>query len=144
MAWPPQVASPNIGNNAVTFIGNIPAFVAWGTDGSYAIGSNAVIVASLRAQRLTEEIRIENGSGLTSLDVLIHDGDQTELTCIDDRNLTWPEPGTTAALCRVIDNGTNLAATTNFVIIDSAYNAARKAPGERVLLAKKFTVAGPA
>ena len=143
MAWPPQVSGSNIGSNNVTFIGSVPSFIAWGTDGIYSISSNAVILTSVREHRLVEEQRIENGSGLTSVDILIHDGDQAELTCIDDRNLTFPDSGSTIGIIRVLDNGTNLTTTQNFIVIDNAYNAARKAPGERVLLAKKFTVAGP-
>ena len=132
MAWPP---SSNIGNTGLGYeTSNQPIALAWGTDGLMT----SVIVTSMRASRMVEEIPIENGNGIVSTQVLLKQGDSVEITVIDDRNVTWPDSGQViTSLVNPLPNGTS-ATAQNFVVIDNSYQAARKAPGERTLLVKKY------
>jgi hypothetical protein len=130
MAWPPSsaVTSTGLGYNTV-----LPVSLAWGTDGLLS----GAIVTSIRAIKLTEEIKIDNGSGLTTAQILLVDGDQTEFTVIDDRNTSWPAPGTIITMNNPQPNGSGATSET-YMTIDSAYQGARKAPGERTIMAKRY------
>lgn len=165
MAWP----SPSSGFQAR---GSEPTSIAWGTDGILNLTPNSgttssVIVKSVRSMRMIEEVKVENGTGITTTEIILNDGDQTEITVVDDRNISFPDSGTVIALLNPIGgsgstinaglnngginlngpggvNGTSnnlggLAGTTElFQVINNDYNAARKQEGERVLLAKKY------
>lgn len=130
MAWPPAA-----GSTTFQVHGTLPATIAWGTDGMYS----GIIVKSVRVRQMIEEIKIENGSGLTSNQVLLNDGDEVEITCVDDRALTFPASNATITLLSPLPTG---AAGTSelFQVIDNSYNAARKQEGERVIMAKKYTL----
>lgn len=134
MAWPPTA------NTANTFIarGSLPATVAWGTDGIYS----GVILKSIRSSRMIEEIKIENGTGLTSEQILLNDGDEAELTVVDDRAVTFPDSGNTVTILNPITASGNANSQT-LQVVNNSYNAARKQEGERVILAKKYTLITP-
>lgn len=135
MAWPP--------NTGFTQRGSTPATVSWGTEGVYS----GVIVKSVRAHQMIEEIKIENGTGLTAMQILLNDGVQIDITVIDDRSLTIPAAAATLTLISPLDNspgaGAQNTATTLLQVVDNDYNAATKQPGERVLVCKKYTLITP-
>lgn len=140
MAWPPQSNIGNTGLGYETSPANLPAALAWGTDGLMT----SVIVTSMRSSRMIEEIPIENGNGIVSTQVLLKQGDMVEVTVIDDRNVTWPDSGTVVTtILNPLPNGAS-ATAENFIVVDNSYAAARKAPGERTLLVKKYTLITPA
>lgn len=134
MAWPISYnITTGVGKN-----GNLPALLAFGTEGLYS----GVIVKNVRAIPLIEEIRIENGSGNTVTQILINDGDEYEITVIDDRAISWPQPGTPVSLLNPSPNGTNATVET-YQVINNNYSVAAKAPGERSLLGKKYLLISP-
>ena len=136
MAWP--IAS-NITSNFVGYKGPIPSALAWGTDGIYT----SVIVKNITSTPMIEEIKIEQGSGLTSTQVLINDGDEVNFTVEDDRNVTWPLAGQTVTLINPQPNGS--AGTSElFQVIHNNYSVARKQNGERTINAKKYSLVTPA
>ena len=135
MAWPPTSGiSAGLG-----YIGSLPATLAWGTDGLFS----GVIVTSIRPSQMIEEIKVENGVGLTSTQVLLNDGMQVEISCVDDRSVTWPSAGGTVTLLNPLPTGGS-ATSTVFQVVDNSYQGARKAAGERTLLVKKYTLISPA
>jgi hypothetical protein len=134
MAWP--VTNAHI----VRLQNGITTTIAWGTEG---MNTYTYIVKSLRAQRLVEEIKIEQGSGLTAIDVLLIDGDQVEVTVIDDTTIKPPDVGSAVFFTNPLNASTasppwSLGLFQGFWVIDNSYNAARKTEGERVLLCKYF------
>lgn len=140
MAWPP---ANNAANTYTLRTSGTPATLAWGTDGIYS----GVILKSIRSTEMVEEVKIENGTGLTACLVGLRDGDEVELTCEDDRHITtWPRfMGTVVLLDPGIGSvdGT-LSSTTTFQVISNNWSGARKQNGERVILAKKYTLITPA
>lgn len=134
MAWP---ITYNI-NTGVGKAGSLPSQLAWGTDGLY----NGAIVKSIRAHQLIEEIKIEQGSGLTATQVLLNDGDEAEITVVDDRALTWPQAGSTITLLNPQPNGSS-ATSEIYQVVNNNYSTARKTDGERTILCKRYLLITP-
>ena len=62
MGWPISFnLATTVGKN-----GTLPSYLAWGTDGLI----NYVIVKTIRASQMIEEIPIQQGSGLTATQIL--------------------------------------------------------------------------
>jgi hypothetical protein len=91
---------------------------------------------------MIEEIRIENGTGLTATDVILNDGDQCEITVVDDRIIAFPDSGAVVDLLNPITEG-GTPDTESFLVINNDYNAARKVEGERVMLCKHYILGIP-
>ena len=134
MAWPP---ASNIATG-LGYKGVLPTTIAWGTQDLYS----GVIVTSIRPAQMIEEIKVENGTGNTATQVLINDGQQVEITVVDDRSITWPSSGGTLTLLSPLPTGLT-ATSTLFQVVDNSYQGTRKAPGERTLLCKKYTLITP-
>jgi hypothetical protein len=134
VSWPISFAiSAGVGK-----AGQEPTLLAWGTEVMWT----SVIVKTVRASQMIEEVRIEQGSGLTATDVLIYDGDEMEMTCVDDRSITWPLAGGTVTLINPQPNGTG-GTSELFQVINNNYTTARKVEGERTVLAKKYLLITP-
>ncbi len=135
MAWPPTENTANTYYRRGTTITTL----AWGTDTIYA----AVIVKSIKSSEMVEEIKIENGTGLTAVLVGLKDGTQVEITVEDDRAVTFPDFMTTVTLLdpRPASAG---GTSTLFQVISNDFSGARKQNGERTILAKKYTLISPA
>ena len=125
-------------SNGVGKAGNLPSLLAWGTDGMYT----SVIVKTIRASQMIEEVKIEQGSGLTATDILIYDGDEVELTVVDDRAITFPLAGGTVTLVNPQPNGTG-GTSELFQVINNNYTTARKVEGERTMLCKRYLLITP-
>lgn len=134
MSWP---ITFNIANG-VGKAGTLPSLLAWGTEGIYT----GVIVKNVRASQMIEEVKIEQGSGLTITDILIYDGDEMELTVVDDRAVSWPLAGGTVTLINPQPNGNN-GTSELFQVINNNYSIARKVEGERTMLVKKYLLITP-
>lgn len=134
MAWPP---TSNIATG-LGYRGSLPVTLAWGTDGLYS----GVIVTSMRPSQMIEEIKVENGTGLTATEILLNDGLQVEITVVDDRNVSWPASGAILTLLSPLPSG-GTATSTTYQVIDNSYQATRKAAGERTLLCKRYTLITP-
>lgn len=143
MSWPPS--------SGYIKSGVIPVSVSWGTYGLLAPGSGPnisnAIVKSIRSSRIMEEIKVENGTGLTSDQVLLYQGDQVEITVVDDRSLTFPDVDGVVTLFNPIragnapgSDGNPISTTQNFRVLNNDYNSARKQEGERVLLCKSYVL----
>lgn len=100
------------------------------------------IVKSLRHREMTEEANIPNGTGLTAQQVALRDGDEVEVTCEDDRASTWPA---FMGIANIVNAQSNGASPSNITlqVLNNDYNAGRKQNGERVILAKKYTLITP-
>ena len=139
MAWPP---TSNI-VNGLGYKGSLPVTLAFGTDGLVTLGGTGVIVTSIRPMQMIEEIKLENGTGLTATEILLNDGVQIEINCMDDRSLTWPSSGGVVTLLSPLPTGASATSLT-VQVVDNSYNGVRKAAGERTLLGKKYTLITPA
>lgn len=135
MAWPQSfnITTLYIGKN-----GALPSLIAWGTDGAYS----GVIVKNIRSTPMVEEIKIEQGGGLTATQIIINDGDEVEFTVVDDRAVTFPLTGTTVTLINPQPNGTN-GTSELFMTVNNNYNVAAKSAGERTILAKRYSLITP-
>jgi len=144
MSWPPTTGFSHHGAE--------PAIVAWGTDGilvSNVAGANLtnvgagtfnVIVKNIRSMQMAEEVKIENGTGLTATQIILIDGNQVELTVVDDRNMIFPTVDQIIALIDPITESGFPSVRTFFRVVSNDYNAARKQEGDRVMLAKVYTL----
>lgn len=135
MAWPTNF---NISTLNVGKAGTLPSLIAFGTDGMYT----SVIVRSCRSTPMISEVTEEQGSGLTSTDIIINDGDEVEIVVTDDRAITWPISGGTVTLINPQPNGT-VGTSELFQVINNNYSVARKQTGERTLLCKKYSLITP-
>lgn len=133
-AWPPASSI----TSGLGYKGSLPTTIAWGTDGLY----NGVIVTSIRPSQMIEEIKVENGTGNTATQVLINDGEQVEITVVDDRAISWPASGGTLTLLSPLATG-GTATSTTYQVVDNSYQGTRKAPGERTLLCKRYILITP-
>lgn len=135
MAWPPVL--PIVGEVEAK-IGTLPTTIAWGTDG---ILSGAIVI-SCRAVPLQEEIQIPNGSGITATDIMLNDGEQVEITVVDDRSLSFPDWGAVITLIDPRATGTS-GTSASYTVISNDYNAERKREGQRSLLCKRYNLITP-
>lgn len=136
-SWPPTF---NINTTFLGKNGAIPSLLAWGTDGLVAAGS--VIAKSVRAIPMIEEIKIEQGSGLTATQQLLNDGDEYELVVEDDRAVSWPAPGTPVTYINPQPNGTG-GTSEVYMTVNNNWSGARKTNGERSFLAKRYSLITP-
>lgn len=134
MSWP-------VFNSFVANLQNgITTTLAWGTESMHL----SYIVKSARVQRMNDEVKIEQGSGLTAIDVVVQDGTQIEVTVVDDVKILPPDTGTVVYFVNPLDAAGfhsapwGIASRTGLYVIDNSYNMARKQEGERVLLCKVF------
>lgn len=135
MAWPPAAGSTTFTARTGT---GAPTTIAWGTDGIYA----SVIVVSAKSELMLEEIKIENGTGLTAETINLKDGQMMEITVIDDRSITFPDWMTTVTLIDPQPTGAGGTSTT-FQVLSNNYQAERKKEGQRTLQCKKYTLITP-
>lgn len=133
--WPPvfNIATYGVGINSL-----LPSLVGFGTDGIYP----GIIVKNARPSQMIEEVKWESGSGLTAGQVLLNDGDLMEIDVIDDRAISWPQPGTPVTLNNPRPNG-SFATSEVFMLINNNYNAVQKQPGERTLRCVRYTLFAP-
>jgi hypothetical protein len=132
--WPPASGI----SSGLGFEGPLPTTLAFGTDDLYS----GILVTAFRSEDMNEEIRIENGKGLTAKQIIINDGTSVEITVIDDRSVTFPGTGKTVTLLSPLPNGAGATSIT-FIVVNNSWNGARKQPGERTLLCKKYTLIAP-
>lgn len=123
MAWPP---SPN----TVFQLTGITT-IKWGTDGIWS----GYTVVSCTPNDEIETLYVENGTGLKSTRIILWQGRRMNITVVDDTTISPPAPGSLTAL--LIDPLS--ASALQFRIIENSYNAARKEPGQRVLVAEYLT-----
>lgn len=141
MSWPP--GNPPVSAHYVGSAGNIAAgylaegltTIVWGTTGMSQGFLSGYIVKTIRPSERVEELRVENGVGLTATEILLLDGYDVEVTVVDDTTQIPPASGLVVSL--VVPFQTTLL---NFIIVNNSYNAARKQEGERVFLARAFTL----
>lgn len=140
MSWP----LTSNGNNVL--ISGTTTTIVWGS-GSFAQGSLAgYIVKNMKASERNEQIKIEQGAGLTAVNVLLTDGRAYEVTVVDDTNVTPPFGGSNVNVIIPNLKGPNAGLSTSFefgIVINNDYNAARKVEGERVLLINTFNLFNP-
>jgi hypothetical protein len=134
MAYP---ATSNI-STGIGYLGSLPALASWGTDGIYS----GTIITSISDNQMVEEVKIENGTGLTSWYGLLVDGEEVNITFEDDRSITWPQSGGTITIFAPRANGSTATSAT-FQVVHNNWNGARKQNGTRNILAKKFTLITP-
>lgn len=118
MAWPP---TPSSGYQATST-------VVWGTDGVFS----TYIVTSMRNAVTGEEILIQNGTGLTVIQILLNDGYQVDISVIDVGQGP-PAFGSVASVSGPFYAG-------NYRVVATSEDAARKREGEISFTAKKFTL----
>jgi hypothetical protein len=134
VSWPISFAiSQGVGK-----AGAEPSLLAWGTETMW----QSVIIKTVRASQMIEEVRIEQGSGLTATDILIYDGDEIEMTVVDDRAISWPLAGGTVTLINPQPSGAG-GTSELYQVINNNYTTARKVEGERTVLAKKYILITP-
>ena len=91
---------------------------------------------------MIEEVKIEQGSGLTATEIIINDGDECEMTVVDDRAITWPLAGGIVTLINPQPNGAN-GTSELFQVVNNNYTTARKVEGERTMLCKRYLLIVP-
>ena len=113
--------------------------IRWGTDGflkdaGLAGGLNTgAIVVSCKQSRRVSEMQIENNSGFEAVEIILIQGQDYDITCIDDSANTWPDTGG-----KLLLQGPDDQAPIEFLVVDDNYAAERKKEGQRTIKAKCF------
>ena len=138
MAWPPALPTVGFKSEGLT------NFV-WGTDGwsAQSLGGS-YIVNSIRATERVEPAIIENGSGLSAVQILLIDGLDYEITVVDSTSVTPPVSGTIATVLipNLIGPGGNSISSVavSALVVNANVSLAKKQPGERVIAVKTYTL----
>lgn len=135
MAWPPSPTSTFIVNGAKTGTTTL----VWGTDALYS----SAIVKSATQRTMAEEIKIENGTGLTAWHILLVDGQEYEFTLVYDTatvNSQDIQVGDTVSL-RDMTTASTSPSNLNFIVTSSNLSSARKQEAEFQVTAKYFSTA---
>lgn len=136
MAWPPALPSTGF------VIEGVPALttIVWGTDWAKYGALGGYIVKSVRPSERVEEMRIENGTGLTAVEILLIDGQDYEVTVVDETTVLPPVASSVILLqSPFVGPHASGDGTAYFLVVNNSYNSARKQEGERVILARSFT-----
>jgi len=133
------VASQNPGGVTVAApAGNTFALV-WGTD-LFKVGSfSTSLIKSLSFGERNEEIKIENGSGLTAIFLMIKDGGDFDINLVDNANsAVWEPPtaGDTLTFLNPLDG----VATATCICTGTKGDYARKQEGGFAITGKSFTL----
>lgn len=133
MAWPTPL------NGSVTGIaaqGADATHIRWGTESLWGI----FIVTRATQKPLNENIKLQQGRGLTSTRVQIVDGNVWELTVRDDDRMTVPAIGTVATVVDIAGLLGTAGASVTGRIIENGYDVSPKSPGERTITIEKLTL----
>ena len=137
--WPP-VLNPNQINNAkIGASSQLPQVIAFGSDGIIY----GIIVETINSTPMVSEVNQEQGSGFTSAQVLINDGDLVECVCVDDRAYTWPITGGIITVLNPQPNGTYIVSGELFQVINNNYSTGIRQYGKRTLICKKYVILTP-
>ncbi len=137
MSWPPGPPT----EQGIGFLDFGVTTIVWGTEGFSQGSLGGYIIKTVRPSQRVEELRIENGTGLTATEILLIDGVDYEITVVDDTRFSIPFAGEILVLATPFpfDPGPTTSTPDQFVIlVNNSYNAARKQEGERVLLCRSF------
>ena len=123
----------NLQSETTTFSPNLPTAgspttIVWGTDGLYS----GYIVISAREETRVEEIDIMQGAGFTAIVVLLYDGNNVELTVVDDTAVNPPAIG---AIVSVLSP---FGAIINALVVNNGTDQERKREGHRTLSIKSY------
>ena len=146
MSWPPSL--PNVGfksEGITTFLWGTDAFSA--ASGILSNNGSTYIVNSIRATERVEPFVIENGTGLSAAQILLLDGQDYEITVIEDTAVTPPTSGT-VGMIQIPGIGGGAPNTPLFtqvaaLVVSANLALAKKQPGERVLGVKTYTLFTP-
>ena len=143
MAQPPGAKGLN------AFIQRGYTTLAWGTEpfGTNVATANAYIVISARPAQRSETIGTQQGSGLTAVTTTLIDGYNFEFTVEEDVTIVPPYVGQLVTLQTPFGSaltnsiapfGTSPIAGGTYQVESNDYNAARKEPNTRVILARAY------
>jgi multidrug efflux pump subunit AcrA (membrane-fusion protein) len=146
MAWPPSLPSTGFKSGGIT------TFI-WGTD-AFASNSGLLngsgstyIVNSIRASERIEPFTIENGTGLTAAQILLLDGQDYEVTVIENTAITPPATGTVGTIqvpgIGGSSSGVPVFTAVEALVVNANVALAKKQPGERVMAIKTYTLFTP-
>lgn len=115
--------------------------IRWGSDGllqSPKPASGFYCVLRFDEKELLENIKLPNGTGITSTRVRLIDGVQFAITVRDDTQMTPPAGGDTVVMTDaggiVSGYASGAAKVYNCTVVENDYQTALKQPGERVLV----------
>ena len=142
------------GNNAI--LQRSYTTIQFGTEsiGANFAGGGTYIVKSARVTQQTELIKIAQGSGLTAGTIQLIDGKTFTITVEDDQTIAppWvgelvtlqnffpPASGGTANYPNIAPWGSATMANGTYLVVNNDFAAARKEPGERVIVAEAFAL----
>lgn len=110
--------------------------IVWGTDTLWG----AYVVTRFNQKHLAENIKLSNGTGLTTTRVLLIDGSQFDLTVRDDTNMTPPKAGTTITVKDAAGFLGTVGTTYTCRVVDAGWETAPKQAAERTIVAEKLAL----
>lgn len=140
MAWPPTP------NSTTGFEADGVTTIRWGTEGLLQgslppiSATGYYVVLRFNQKELSENIKLPQGSGLTSTRVRIRDGVQWAITVRDDTQMTAPICGD---LLTIVDGSGMLGdvgLTYSARVVENDYETAVKQAGERVLMLENLVL----
>lgn len=136
-AWPP------VDNVTTGYDVDGVTTIRWGTDGLTPVSAGAAtyyICSRFAEKELVENIKLPNGTGLTSSRVRIRDGVQWSVTVRDDTSWTAPAVGGAVTIVDAAGFISSSRLTYQATVVDNDYDTAVKQPGERVLVLERLVL----
>lgn len=110
------------------------AMLRWGTSDQTTGALASYIVRSVTRRTRSETILIQDANGFTDTTVTINDGDDLEISCVDDKLVTPPAAGAVASLLVP-----GWAAAKNVQVTAVSQTVSQRAAGEITISAQWFT-----
>lgn len=101
--------------------------IVWGTQGRLGSPAGAIVEGiSIKPKNPNGLGEIENGDGAGVADVLLKDGFDASVNCVEDTSKTWPDVGAAVVLTMPNGTGTGTTAYSCYVTGDPDQTLARK------------------
>jgi hypothetical protein len=108
--------------------------LVWGTEGRLGSPAGAIVeYINIKPKNPTGLGEIENGDGAAVADVLLSDGFDASVNCLEDTGKAWPAVGDWVTLTKPNGSGTGTTAYFCYVPGDPDQALARKKEGMKTL-----------
>ena len=131
-SWPP------VSGTTPGFVVKGKTTIQWGTDGllssPYPSGGGFYTVTKFNQKPILDRTKLPNGTGITSSDIMLTDGQTWEITVRDDSTMTPPAINATISLVDALSINGSSGQVWTARVVDHNYDTAAKQAGERVLI----------
>jgi hypothetical protein len=146
MSWPTTGA----GTLESGYLAQGTTTIRWGTrellQSTNGVAANFLVVTAFSERRLSDNIKLPNGDGLTSTRMIVMDGVQWDVTVRDDTRVADANIPYVGQKVTVVDAGGLLGSPVlryTATVVEPQYEAAPKQPGQRTLTLERLRLIEP-